>query len=886
MKKVYHCAQFRKDISLSEKQIAEKTLFEQKCFRRHIPVFNTESDGEDLKEDEILKIGFDGSCWVASGKRMCHLYNDNDILLVPKLYTQSVNESKYGHDLALWEQQASKILKSGKDVVDQLFRRAFPSLSGIDKCYDWLTGGVIFFDYEWFLLQGDPIKDVFLKEDEEGSTRYLLNLDDKVLLRGPDIYYFFSCYISRYKKPTYDQACVWFDNCNRFLSDIIPALDGYKIKDDISKRLILSILDNVRNIILLMSNAEGLLEMEGKSCCLEIDSKMIWNNRIDSYQDILWNILHNDCIDEVANKTSLLCCWVQEQLRIMRARLLDIKDPFIFAKCFNPLREVDNYFENYIVLTEIAQKLASQPLLNLIGVIYGGLELPYILRRIRKKKDNVFLVFQNNGMYLDRQSKSPQYSYGNLFVKTGLKLLRESTNILIDENIMSGMTLQLILNDFALLNIYVDKCAVIRHPCINRIGQSIHNQRAVEISQLGQFVIGAVSPTPYSKIRKGTNHADMFTDELYIFSVMTEVFLKGLYKNNSFIKDSEVDIFRGFSLGHSNPTLPNCDYGSESYYCDIIKANNYTPAIEKKALDVINTLFGEFPHSVVALYNLAEPPEVEHSYVIAGIGLNGAPHLGTLNVIRHAIELQRRGFFVQFILGDLDVRNTRNAQWEHVNNLTMHYSDFLKSIGFIDDGKSGCITSQYDNLGNMRQAFMISNSVSDDDFKDLEEDVFKLYLQKRVYSGLTFGVKQAMLLQLADFITPITEHYKKVIVLSGIDEHPFVKKAKDLSSRLLNKDDGISGIFIKVVPGINNYPKMSKSISDSSISLDISISEAQLLYDRISHLSREQKENLMRVFCSFMHGCDGLTFDDAINYVFQKFTYCIKKWQDYDESQH
>lgn len=885
MKKMYHCVQFRKDISLSEKLIAEKNLFERTCLQRNIPVVGAENYDKDWNEDEMLKIDYDGSCWILCGKKSHQLDNqDEDILLVPKLYTNKVSESCYGHQLATWEQKASKILKSGKDELDQLFRKSFHSLSGIDECYEWLTGGVIFYDYEWFLIHDDPIKDTMQKKDEEGSTRYLLNLDDKVLLRGPDIYYFFSCYISRYKKPTYDQACVWFSNCDCFLADIISALDGYEIKDDISKRLVLSILDNVRNIILLMSNSEGLLEMDGQSSCIEIDTEMIWNNKIDSYQDIIWNTVNNECIEDVPNQTLLLCRWVKEQLQIMRMRLSAIKDPFILAKCFNPLREVDNYFENYIVINEIAKTLATQSLLNLIGVIYGGIELPYILRRIRKKKDIIFLVFQNNGMYLDRQCKSPQYSYGNLFVKAGLNRLRMGPNILIDDNIMSGMTLQLILNDFASLNIYVDKCAVIRHPCINRIAQSIHNQMAVEMSQLNQFIIGALSPTPYSKIRKGTNYADMFTDELYIFSVMTEVFLKGLYKNNSFIKDSEVDIFRGFSEGHRNPTLPTCDYRSESYYNEIIKANNYIPASDKRSLEVLDTLFGAFPHSVVSLFNLEELPKVDNTCVITGFGLNGAPHLGTLNVMRHAIELQRRGYYVQVILGNLDVHNTRNVQWEQIKTLTTHYSDFLKSIGFIDDGKSGHITSQYDNFENMRQAFMVSSSVSDADFTELEEDVFKLYQREKVYSGLTFSVKQAMLLQLADFTAPLMNQFERVIVLSGIDEHPFVKKANDVYFRQFKKDNAISGLFIKVVPGINNYPKMSKSISGSSISLDMPISEIQLLHDKISHgLSEQQKRDFMRVFYTFMHGNDGFSFDDAVNYIAQKLNYCIKKWQGDDE---
>ena len=58
-----------------------------------------------------------------------------------------------------------------------------------------------------------------------------------------------------------------------------------------------------------------------------------------------------------------------------------------------------------------------------------------------------------------------------------------------------------------------------------------------------------ITDTPYTKIKRNSNLNNMFVNELNIFSIMTEIFLKALYCNNSFIKDSQVDIFKGYSEG-------------------------------------------------------------------------------------------------------------------------------------------------------------------------------------------------------------------------------------------------------------------------------------------------------------------------------------------------
>ena len=94
---------------------------------------------------------------------------------------------------------------------------------------------------------------------------------------------------------------------------------------------------------------------------------------------------------------------------------------------------------------------------------------------------------------------------------------------------------------------------VIRHPNLNRLPQLKHFNVGLNLDLVdNSFILGMITPTPYTKIKESTNYNNMFVNELNIFSVMTEIFLKALYCNNSFIKDSQVDIFKGYSEGKND----------------------------------------------------------------------------------------------------------------------------------------------------------------------------------------------------------------------------------------------------------------------------------------------------------------------------------------------
>ena len=213
--------------------------------------------------------------------------------------------------------------------------------------------------------------------------------------------------------------------------------------------------------------------------------------------------------------------------------------------------------------------------------------------------------------------------------------------------------------------------------------------------------------------------------------------------------------------------------------------------------------------------------------VTTGIGLSGTPHLGTLSQILRAIFLQKNGLKVQIVLGDLDSYNARNQPLDVVLKRAEKYADFIQKLGF--DTEKGILRSQYNHEEILKTAYLISKVLKDQDFYDAEEDLSDLYKKKGIYPGIEFPVKQAILLMTADFIhLGKVDGYSNILVTLGLEEHLYVQIANKVVSRM-KYPFKVSSMYSRIIKGFNGYPKMSKSIPESSIRVDMSYKE---MYDK------------------------------------------------------
>lgn len=472
--------------------------------------------------------------------------------ILPKLFIENIDIDKYKVKLAKIGLDKDEIYLQEKHKIDEIINKNFDVFRGLDSIYEKYTGAVYFNDNEWSLISDNSLKRLFEKK-ENNSYKYMLPLDDGNILRGADIYYFFASDVNKYSGPTRAQINKWNMNCKFFLSDCIKSLNNFEVENNYDIRLLLAVIDNIRNLVLLLINVRILTTYRDNSFIINTDEfekdkyLKLLVSFIYKYQTLIQKICFHKTTKNLVRDISELCKQISGCIDIIVNQVYSLDNQYTINRCFNPLREVDNYFENYIVLKYVS-KYIPKVNVSLIGILYGGLELPFILNCFINKRGNVSLVYQNKGKYLDRQRSSKDTSQFNMKNINNYNYFN-TKNYLLDDNVMSGLTTQHIMNELIKLNCEVTGQITIRHPNINRLAQLKYFDCAVNLNVIDKFYLGALANTPYSKIKEDTNHDNMFVNELNIFSVTTELFLKALYINNSFIKNSEVDIFRGYSSG-------------------------------------------------------------------------------------------------------------------------------------------------------------------------------------------------------------------------------------------------------------------------------------------------------------------------------------------------
>lgn len=198
--------------------------------------------------------------------------------------------------------------------------------------------------------------------------------------------------------------------------------------------------------------------------------------------------------------------------------------------------------------------------------------------------------------------------------------------------------------------------------------------------------------------------------------------------------------------------------------------------------------------------------------VTSGFGMNNVPHLLTALQLYNIVRLQKLGVDTQIVLGDFDVMLARGYQ--EGENMAHQYMTFVKNLNYDIHPES--LRSQYASPTICRYMIQYSSHIYEEDFLRMNEDI-DVYYNNR--TSLDFPTKVSIALMVADFVSLLSEkRANHVVVLSGIDESKYPILAETVRDRLLIPGS-IGGVFSKLVKGLNNHPKMSKSRKGSSILL-------------------------------------------------------------------
>ena len=143
---------------------------------------------------------------------------------------------------------------------------------------------------------------------------------------------------------------------------------------------------------------------------------------------------------------------------------------------------------------------------NFAGMVYGGIELPLLAKNILSKQqcdvDSSAILIKKNSYnemnsddFFETVIKQKLNIVGNRDYKKGF-------NVISDDNVLTGVTLQAALELFFANDIYINNLAVVRYPSINRIEHMFAKERgAIDTTKFTTYIKGLIFPSPYSKIR-------------------------------------------------------------------------------------------------------------------------------------------------------------------------------------------------------------------------------------------------------------------------------------------------------------------------------------------------------------------------------------------------
>ncbi|WP_415379585.1 hypothetical protein [Halosimplex sp. TS25] len=222
--------------------------------------------------------------------------------------------------------------------------------------------------------------------------------------------------------------------------------------------------------------------------------------------------------------------------------------------------------------------------------------------------------------------------------------------------------------------------------------------------------------------------------------------------------------------------------------------------------------------------------------VTTGVGMTGPPHLGTVGQILTAVELQRAGLDVQFVIADLEPYHN-GAPLERVQSLAERYREFIRDLGF--DPEQGRLRTQSEARDVMQTAQLLAPYYDPDSWDDGEDaDHSRTAWERAVsdayeatdgewtveHSGPTSEAARthSAVLHGVDFLHPLyAGEYEQLVLSFGIDEHHLARMARRFRDAA-PVEGGVAGLYTRMLPGFDGAPKMAKSIPGSGVSLDMS----------------------------------------------------------------
>lgn len=481
--------------------------------------------------------------------------------ILPTVCLEKADKQNYKLNFAVAERSIVLGRKKLLNKYNDLININFNENDGMDALFDKSSGSIKIPMYEWEINQSNPLKE-FWSFEKNQCFKYLIRDDCNYLLRGSSTYYYFiSNRISENGKDitSRNDVLAWHNNYIKFFYDANEALLETKdINSIFNKKLLLGILDNCRNVLLVIMNHK--LVHYGVNDNILLDISLKENRTFFDIYDTLLKVeenMSNICFkSEFFIDKDFICSLVTKTKDLLIDNLRDenlSEEKDDYSKDYRAYREIDNFGENYTAVSLYQEKRNNKnDFINACGLSYGGIELPIIAKIVDKNRVERLLLLKFNkevSGYSNKQlidlRKFNINEYGGLVNSNSFQ---NSNFDLFDDNVLTGKTLQLAINSLYDCNIGVKNICIVRYPGINRIDQMfLNNIAAVDFHLFFDYIYGLCYSSPYSWKDNGWQDEDGvvdYKDSLMVFDLNRKKIVECLIKNHDYRENSEVGNYR------------------------------------------------------------------------------------------------------------------------------------------------------------------------------------------------------------------------------------------------------------------------------------------------------------------------------------------------------
>lgn len=494
-------------------------------------------------EDDKILTGVDGTINLLK-----------NVKLLPTICLEHATEAEYVKAYAKVEKKMSQ----GKDnkilYFNNLINNKFKEVDGINGLFDSSSGSIKIPMYEWINVPDDNLLKRLWLTHNDYSLKYAMFDNENILLRGANVYYYFLSQRihnenTREDITTKDMVYNWLNNTLEFLLKSLIAFNNtININELNNTKMILGIMDNIRNYLLILLNEQIIINKEDTNVIINLeklnnDSLMykLYSNLIKT-EDLMKNISFNKNYKINRNEVEELIknvIFITDEFKLLFTKQNDKKN---YSKDFRAYREIDNFSENFITCYLTLEKNHNITKKGICGVCYGGLELPIIMKSIDNRINEVSVLKFNKNVTGYAKKQALELRFFDISKVGGIKLFeinKQKDYIILDDNLLTGKTMQLVITTFYDIGINIDKIIAVRYPGVNRINQMfMPGHGAIDYKHFFNFIEGLYFPSPYSW--RDPNSTNPYEDSLGIFDLNRRKILECLAKNGKYSENSEV----------------------------------------------------------------------------------------------------------------------------------------------------------------------------------------------------------------------------------------------------------------------------------------------------------------------------------------------------------